>query len=76
MDSNQTDNVMMAYALTFMIDAFDTYSEIDCSTLEDDYDIWVTETFGESSSDSVVQASPSHIVMSISDLFKGKDEPA
>jgi hypothetical protein len=71
-DSNQTDNVMMAYGLTFIIDAFDTYSTIDCTNIEDDYETWVDTTFG---SEVVVAASPSHTVMSISDLFKGQNEP-
>ena len=32
-EGNQTDNIALAYGLTYIIMGFDTYSTIDCSTL-------------------------------------------
>lgn len=46
-ESEEEDNVALAYALTYMIDGFEKSSTIDCSSLEDDFNEWFI--FGSSS---------------------------
>ena len=41
-ESGEEDNVALAYALTYMIDGFEKSSTIDCSTLEDELNDWLT----------------------------------
>ena len=57
-EGNQTDNVALAYGLTYIIMGFDTYSTIDCSTLQDDIANWNSN----SGNAELVSAAPQHVV--------------
>jgi len=41
-ESNQTDNLMLAYGLTYTVDGMATLSELDCSDIEHDINEWLT----------------------------------
>jgi len=41
-ESNQTDNLMLAYGLTYTVDGMATLSELDCSNIEHDINEWLT----------------------------------
>jgi len=40
-ESNQTDNLMLAYGLTYTVDGMATLSELDCSDIEHDINEWL-----------------------------------
>ncbi len=59
-ETNQTDNIALAYGLTYIIMGFDTYANIDCSTLEDDIENWNSNNGNA----ELVSSAPNYLVQS------------